>query len=449
MAAAKLQTRIPAVKVRRSLEPCLRAACGKPSSGSPLDASSSHQRRELARILVTAAVVSVIGVLVASTLSYVHSQIDALGDSYTSFCNVNSSINCDKVLSSPFAKLFGIPVAWLGLVGYLALAALFGHAAAASGEASLRSLRLATLGVIGSVAFSAYMAVVSVFVLGTICLLCTGLYAVGLALVGLTVFANRRARGLGATAALSTAHAGLAVVGAVALVSALAWATWPTPRAATAPVASAADAQKADPNFYAWYRALPVMDLRSILRKDQLGAADLQKVVIVDFFDLECAHCRHNHELLRQLQERRPNQVELVHRHFPLDTSCNEVVPASIHPNACRAAEAAECAGLQGKLEEMLDVMFANQGQLFVENLARLAAKAGLDKVQFQSCLDEHKTLPRILEDCRAGAKLEITSTPTTFVQGRRVKGTFDSGDKYDIAVAIEADRAGAAPAAN
>lgn len=427
----------------------MRASCGKPPSGSPLDASSSHQRRDLTRILVTAAVVSVVGVLVAATLSYVHSQIDTLGDSYTSFCNVNTSINCDKVLSSPFAKLFGIPVAWLGLVGYLALAALFGHAAAAGREASLRSLRLATLGVIGSVAFSVYMAFVSVFVLGTICLLCTGLYVVGLTLVALTVFANRRVRGLAATAALSPAHAGLAVVAAVALICVLAWATWPQARSATSAVASAAEAQKADPNFYSWYRALPVVDLRTLLRKDQLGAADSHKVVIVDFFDVECGHCRHNHELLRQLQARRPDQVQLVHRHFPLDTSCNEVVPASIHPNACHAAEAVECAGLQGKLDEMLDVLFANQGQLFVENLTRLAAKAGLDKAQFQRCLDEHQTLPRILEDCRAGAKLEITSTPTTFVQGRRVKGTFDTGDKYDIAVAIEADRAGSAPAAD
>lgn len=393
--------------------------------------------------------VSAIGVVVAATLSYVHSQIDTLGDSYTSFCNVNSSINCDKVLSSPFAKLYGIPVAWLGLVGYVVLAALFGHAAAARDEASRRSLRLATVGVIGSVAFSAYMAVVSVFVLGTICLLCTGLYVVGVTLVGLTVVANRRTRRPGTSAALSPAHAGLAVVAAVALVSALAWATWPKPQAATSSVASAADAQKADPNFYTWYRSLPVVDLRTILRKDQLGAADSQKVVIVDFFDVECGHCRHNHDLLRQLEARRPDQVQLVHRHFPLDTSCNEVVPASIHPNACAAAEAVECAGLQGKLDEMLDVLFANQGQLFAENLPRLAARAGLDKAQFQSCLDQHKTLPRVLEDCRAGAKLEITSTPTTFVQGRRVKGTFDSGDKYDIAVAIEADHSGAVPAAN
>jgi len=422
----------------------LRAVYGKPPSGSPLEASSSQQRRDLTRILVIAAVVCAIGVLVSATISYVHSQIDTLGDAYTSFCNVNSSVNCDKVLSSQFAKLFGVPVAWLALVGYGVMALLFVSAAATQGQASLRRLRLATLGVIGSLAFSGYMAFVSLFVLGTICLLCTGLYAVVLTLTVLTVLANR-----GAAPSLSPSHAALALVGAVAVVSALAGTTWPKTPSTAGPVASDAEARKADPDFYAWYRALPVVDLRSILREDQAAAANSQKVVIVDFFDVECGHCRHNHELLRQLQARRPNQIQLVHRHFPLDTSCNEVVPASIHPNACRAAEATECAELQGKLEEMLDVLFANQGQLFAENLPRLAARAGLDKARFQRCLDAHETLPRVLEDCRAGAKLEITSTPTTFVQGRRVKGTFDTAEKYDIAVAIEADRGSGVPAAN
>jgi len=390
----------------------------------------------------------VIGVLVSVTLSYVHSQIDTLGDAYTSFCNVNSSINCDKVLSSQFAKLFGIPVAWLGLVAYAVLALLFAMAARAEGEDALRWMRSAMVGVIGAVAFSGYMAYVSLFIINTICLLCTGLYVVSLTLLGLTVYANRIARGLDG-APLSPARAGLAFAGAVIVVASLAWATWPKARSVDVPMRTAADARKADPDFYAWYTALPVVDLRTILPKEEAAAASARKVVIVDFFDLECAHCRHNHELLKQLIAQRPNQIELVHRHFPLDTSCNEVVPASLHPTACRAAEAMECAGLQGKREKMLDVLFDNQGQLFAENLPRLAVRAGLDKDQFQKCLDEHKTLPRVLEDCRAGAKLDITSTPTIFVQGRRLKGTFDTADKYDMAVAIESDRSSAGASAS
>ena len=108
--------------------------------------------------------------------------------------------------------------------------------------------------------------------------------------------------------------------------------------------------------------------------------------------------------------------MEIVHRHFPLDATCNDIVPTSIHPNACRAAEAVECAGLMGKHDEMLDIMFQNQGQLFAENLTRLAGKIGLDKDEMQRCLDDHRTLPLVLADARAGAKLDITSTPTVFI---------------------------------
>lgn len=386
--------------------------------------------------------------LVSAVIAHIHAQIETLGDAYTSFCNVSSSINCDKVLSSPFAKLFGIPVAWFALAFYALLAVLFAMAARSEGADRLRWQRLAMLGVLGSIAFSAYMAFVSLFVIQTICLMCTGLYAVSVVLLGLVVLANRRANG-DDTVPLSPARAVLAFAGALAVVSLLAWATWPKARSVGTPMRTAAEAQKADPEFYAWYTALPVVDLRSVLPKEDAAAAASNKVVIVDFFDLECTHCRHNHELLKQLVALRPEQVQLVHRHFPLDTSCNEVVPASLHPTACRAAEAMECAGLQKKREQMLDVLFASQGQLFAENLPRLALRAGLDKDQFQKCLDEHKTLPRVLEDCRAGARLEITSTPTIFVQGRRLKGTFDSVEKYDMAVAIEADRTSSAARPN
>jgi protein-disulfide isomerase len=146
--------------------------------------------------------------------------------------------------------------------------------------------------------------------------------------------------------------------------------------------------------------------------------------------------------LVKQLMAERGGQVELVHRHFPLDANCNDVVPSSLHPNACRAAEAVECAGLQGKHDEMLDILFKNQGQLFAENLVRLAGKIGLDKDALQRCLDEHRTLPVVLEDARAGARLEITSTPTVFIAGRRITGVLEELGKYEMAVIVD----GAAP---
>lgn len=378
-----------------------------------------------------------VGVGISITISYVHAQIASMGAGYESFCSVNSSVNCDAVLASPYAKLAGVPVAWLAMVAYAVMAVLFYLAATSSGARQRSLLRMASVGVIGSFVFSAYMAVISATVIHTICLLCTGLYAVALTLAGLTAAASRLA-GRAGSGALPARTAGVAFAGSVAAVVALALLTWPR-SAATFGIDSLEEAKAADPNFYAWYTALPVVDVTSLLRQGH-KPPESGKVTIVDFSDMECGHCRKNYKTLVKLRDRQPDVVELVHRHFPLDSSCNESVPGSIHPNACRAAQAVECAGKEGKADEMTDILFDNQGQLFAENLVRLAGKIGVGVDSFRSCLEQKQTLPAVLEDCRAGARLAITSTPTIFIQGRRVKGSLDD-PKYELAVAIEQHR--------
>lgn len=385
---------------------------------------------------------SVVGFVVSATILDVHHNIDTLGDGYTSFCTVNDSINCDRVLSSPYAKIAGVPVAGLAIAAYLGLAGLFGAAAAQRDrDARARMLGLGAIGVIGSLVFSAYMAVIAVWKLQTLCLLCMGLYAVSLTNAGLLLAALAGSRRATGRAAIAPRTAGAVAALGVAACVGLAWATWPrTEEALSASIRTADDVRAADPAFYAFYTALPRSDVASLLREGQAATIAPGKVVIVDFFDLECAHCRKNHQLAKKLRENRPDQVVLVHRHFPLDASCNDIVPASLHPNACRAAEAMECAGLMGKGDEMLEIMFANQSQLFAENLPRLAAKIGLDRAEFERCLAEGRTRATVLADARAGAKLEITSTPTIFVNGRRLKGGLEEVGKYEMAVVIEAD---------
>lgn len=409
--------------------------------GSPLAAFSELDRRPITRLLAALALVSLVGVGIDATILYLHGQIDRLGDAYTSFCSVNDSINCDRVLASSYSKLAGLPVAWFALAAYLGLTGLFA-AAARSGDDARRSrlLALGAVGVIGSLVFSGYMAVISVFRLETLCLMCMGLYAVALTNSGLTLAALRATSRLTGSSPLGLLPATGVLAAGVAAVTALAVFTWPSPTAQLASnIQSAADVKEAAPEFYEWYMALPKVPPRSLIRDEQAGLVGQGKVVIVDFFDVECGHCKKNHRLVTELAVRRGDQIEVVHRHFPLDASCNDIVPASIHPNACRAAEAVECGGLQGKADEMLEILFKNQGQLWAENLVRLGGKIGLDQEALRKCLDEHTTLPTVLADARAGAKLDITSTPTVFVGGRRVKGVLEEVDKYEMAVLIEA----------
>ncbi len=343
------------------------------------------------------------------------------------------------MLSSSYAKLAGIPVAWFAVAAYLGLAGVFGSAARSSEDrARGRLLGLGAAGVIGALVFSGYMAVIAFVRLETLCLLCMGLYIVAILNTALAGTALRTVRRSGGPSPLRPAAGAAVFLAGVASVVTIAFLTWPrTTAALSTAIRTVDDVKAADPDFYAWFTALPRVDVSTLVRDGQV--LDRDKVVIVDFFDLECAHCKRNYLLVKDLAARRGGQVQIVHRHFPLDATCNDIVPESLHRNACRAAEAVECAGLQGKHDEMLDILFANQGQLFAENLTRLAGKIGLDKDAMQRCLDDHRTLPVVLADARTGAKLDITSTPTVFVGGRRIQGVLEEVGKYEMAVIIEA----------
>jgi protein-disulfide isomerase len=161
-------------------------------------------------------------------------------------------------------------------------------------------------------------------------------------------------------------------------------------------------------------------------------------VTIVEFSDFECAYCARNHVILNELVERQPYLVRVVYRHFPLDATCNDALEKSVHSRACRAAEAAECAGKQGRFHEMADVLFANQRRLFENNLYELAESVGVDAKEFRRCMDEHAPRADIMADAHEGKRLDIRSTPTLFINGRKVVGTLPDLDRYEHAVLIE-----------
>jgi protein-disulfide isomerase/uncharacterized membrane protein len=375
----------------------------------------------------------------AGVLVWLHAKLASAGTGYTSFCNVNSSINCDLVLNSPFAKLFGVPIAWLALGANLALAATFQAAARSEGARARLAVQLACAGAIGAAAFSAYMAFVSLVFLKTICLMCTGLYVVSIALLVIALMLpSRFARAGGAAGKppLTARAMGALGVGAILAVAGLAGAAWrnPGPKDRTL---SLEQLRQADHEFYDWYVALPVGPSPLGSARHVLGA-ESAPITIVEFSDFECAFCARNHAILKELVARQPDLVRVVYRHFPLDAACNDALEKSVHARACRAAEAAECAGRQGRFHEMADALFANQRRLFENNLFELAEGLRIDAQEFRSCMDEHAARDDISADARDGKRLDIRSTPTLFINGRKVTGTLPDLDRYEHAVLIE-----------
>lgn len=133
-------------------------------------------------------------------------------------------------------------------------------------------------------------------------------------------------------------------------------------------------------------------------------------VTLVEYGDLECPNCKQAAPAVKLLLERFANRVRFVFRHFPLE---------EVHPHAELAAEAAECAGGQGKFWQMHDLLFENQAHLKLHHLCSYAERLQLDMARFTAEMNDHVYLQRVREHLQSGHDSGVRSTPTFFVNGR------------------------------
>jgi predicted DsbA family dithiol-disulfide isomerase len=136
-------------------------------------------------------------------------------------------------------------------------------------------------------------------------------------------------------------------------------------------------------------------------------------VTIVEFSDYECEFCGVAEETVRRVLDAYKGRVRLVHQAFPL----------SIHPRAPKAAEAAFCAGEQGRYWEMHDSLLAKQAALGVDDLKGRARGLQLDAPRFDSCLDSGRMARAVDASRKLGEELGLTATPAFFVNGRFLSG--------------------------
>ena len=134
---------------------------------------------------------------------------------------------------------------------------------------------------------------------------------------------------------------------------------------------------------------------------------DAARLTIVEFSDFQCPYCGRYVRQTFALLDREyvaTGKLRYIVRNLPLE---------QIHPDAFRAAEAAECAGAQGKYWEMHERLFANQQALGAEALGRYAEAVGLDMPAFRQCVDSGARADKIRKDMDEAHEAGITGTPT------------------------------------
>ncbi len=140
-------------------------------------------------------------------------------------------------------------------------------------------------------------------------------------------------------------------------------------------------------------------------------------VTIVEFADFECPHCGATRPILDELMKRYDGQLRLVYKNFPL----------GMHQYAERAARAAVAAYKQNKFWEMEVALFDNQQNLEPSNVENLAKSLGLNMPRFLKDRDSEAVADFVSRDRKEGDKLELTGTPSIFINGR----LFDGGAEF------------------
>jgi protein-disulfide isomerase len=142
-------------------------------------------------------------------------------------------------------------------------------------------------------------------------------------------------------------------------------------------------------------------------------------ITIVEFSDFQCPSCRQLHDVLKGVTADNP-QVRLIFKDFPL---------TQIHPWAMTASIAARCAYQQkpDTFWKLYDSIFANQQLISPDNawqkMLDFGTQAGLDSQSFRACMSSPEAAQSIQENIKEGQALAIVSTPTVFLNGRRLVG--------------------------
>ncbi|HXZ78758.1 MAG TPA: thioredoxin domain-containing protein [Terriglobales bacterium] len=138
-------------------------------------------------------------------------------------------------------------------------------------------------------------------------------------------------------------------------------------------------------------------------------------VTLVEFADFECPYCAKVYPQLKKLREEFGDKVSIAFKNYPLP----------MHAHAEKAAEAARCAGDQGKYWEYHDLLFTEK-QLELPQLKKYATELGLDAKSFDKCLDSGQHAAEIQKEVAEGRQLGINATPSFFINGHFFTGAAD-----------------------
>lgn len=143
------------------------------------------------------------------------------------------------------------------------------------------------------------------------------------------------------------------------------------------------------------------------------------KVKIKIFSDFECPFCSNIAKQIPDVIKGLEDQVEVSYFFYPLDNNCNSKMKRPMHLYACQAAYLSACILDSKKFTEVHDKLFENQKNLNNDFLSKLAKEYNVSE-----CFNNQEKKDEVIRLIEAGNTLGVKSTPTIFINGKKIEGS-------------------------
>lgn len=170
--------------------------------------------------------------------------------------------------------------------------------------------------------------------------------------------------------------------------------------------------------------------VKQLSADDHIKWSPEKKQILVEYSDFQCPSCKSFHDIFKTFESSNSADFDItknttfVYRYFPL---------YQIHDKAYLSAYAAESAGIQGKFWEMADLLFTNQSSWSTSNdplkeyFIKYAEDLKLNTDQFTRDINSDKVKNRVNRDLLEAEQMGLDSTPTLFLNGKKVEvSSFD-----------------------
>jgi len=167
----------------------------------------------------------------------------------------------------------------------------------------------------------------------------------------------------------------------------------------------------------------------TVLAQDHVEGDANAPVTVIEYADFQCPFCgSFARQILPELRTKyiATGKIRLVFRHFPLNSACNSMLSSDLHPQACGAARAAECAADQNLFKQYHDELFrddSHRNAMATANLKQYGTNVGVNQSTFDPCVDGTSKANRVQADIASGIALGVNSTPTVFVGAQKISG--------------------------